>query len=231
MSTVQRSVFLNPIEPAPLSLRAAMGMETWLELNYFSQNGAVYANDVAAQLQLTGRTGGATTTYAVPSIDVVNGRARAVIPAGDITDPNGYRLRLVGTVNQQPALIATGVLMPIAAAGIEALPQDVIDSIDLTLAYNVDATVIVTIWHDEGKANPYDLTAATIGADVLSAQGGSVLASFAVVESENQATLTMPAATVNTLPAACWWRLSASGSGGSQVLAEGNVTITGTPGP
>ena len=37
---------------------------------------------VAAQLQVMGRTSARNTTYAMPAIDVVNGRAQVVIPAG-----------------------------------------------------------------------------------------------------------------------------------------------------
>jgi hypothetical protein len=231
MSTVRRIIYINPIEPAPLSLRAPASMETRIEATMLRQNGAPYNQDPAAQLQLTARTDARTTTYAMPSTDVVNGKMRAVIPAGDLDDINGYRLRVLGTIDQQPALIAMGSLRLVEAAGMEAQPEDVVDSINLLFAYNVDAAVIVEIWHDAGKSSPFDLDATTITALVLSGQGGTRLASFAVAENDNQAILTMPASTVNTLPAACWWTLTASSAAGSQLLAQGNLTITGTPTP
>lgn len=231
MSTLSRTIWLNINEPAPLSFRAPTNMEQWLEVSIRGITDMPYPVDVAAQLHLTARSSNSTTTYAMPAIDIVNGKSRAIIPAGDITDPNGYRLSMVGTVNQQPRLLATGVVMPVMTDGLAPVPADVIDSINLTLAYNVDATVIVTIWHDTGKLNPFDLATADIAATVFDNKNGVHLADFMVTESGNTATLTMPAATVNTLPPACWWTLVASSAAGSQTLAEGTVTLTGTPTP
>ena len=52
----------------------------------------------------------------MPAIDIVNGRAGVVIPAGALTDPNGYRLNLFGTVDGQPMLLATGRVNLLVAA-------------------------------------------------------------------------------------------------------------------
>lgn len=234
---VNKTVFLNPVEPHPLSFRAPMGMETKLNVTFMTRSGGEdtpYSSDIAAQLQLTGRTSSRTSVYYAPATDIANGRIRAVIPADGLNDPNGYRLRLVGTLAGEPALLAMGTVMPVAFAGIEAAPDDVIDTIPLTFDYNNPVSLDVSVWKDAGKNSEYDLTAeaTTVNANILSTRGGETLMPFTVtVLDANTVTLSLTAEQVNTLPPSCWWTMVASGSTGATTLAEGSVTIAGTVTP
>lgn len=226
MSTVQRTVYLNQVEPAPLSVRAPAQMETWLDLTFRDQRGQLMTTDLAAQLQLTNRSGARTQTYAMPAIDMANGKARAVIPAGDLSDMNGYRLRVLGTWNQQPALLAMGTLQLIGAAGFDVQPDDTIDTIALTFARGVDDYVDVKLWHDASQANPYDVTSLSVSAPI-SAEDVAI-DTFAVTQIDvNEVRLSLTAAQTTALPAECWWTLIVSTAGGQQTLAQGPLTITG----
>jgi hypothetical protein len=228
---VNRSVVINPVEPSPLSFRMPLGMDTRLVVTFFDQNGLPHGSDLGAQLQLTGRTSASTTTYLVPAIDVANGRARATIPGGDLDDPNGWRLRLVGTLNGEAALLATGTVMPLASAGLEAIPEDVIDTIDLTFNYDEVVELDVTLWADAGKDSPYDLTSAltTLTASVFDVKGGTMIVPFSVtVLDVNKVKLSLTVDQINALPASCWWTMVASTDAGATTLCEGSVTITGT---
>jgi len=224
MSTVQRTVYLNQVEPAPLSVRAPAQMETWLDITFRDPRGQLMTTDLAAQLHLTGRSGTRTQTYAVPAVDMVNGKARAVIPGGDLTDMNGYRLRLLGTWNKQPALLAMGTLQLIPAAGVDAQPDDVIDQIALSFARNVADYVDVKLWHDAAGTNPFDVTTLTVTAPIT----GTVPDNFHVATiAFNEVRLSLTAAQTNALPASSQWSLIVSSGGGQQTLAQGPLTITG----
>jgi hypothetical protein len=228
---VSKTIALNRIEPALVSFRAPMGMETRLDVTFLDRKGKAYTSDLAAQLQLTGRTGERTAYYQMPAIDVVNGKARAFIPADTLTDPNGYRLRITGTFEGEPALLAQGLALPIFTAGPQAVPLDTIDTIDLTFDYNSPAELDVSVWQDVGKNSEYDLTAGatTVSASVYTARGGARLASFTVtVVDANTVTLSLTAAQVNGLPPSCWWSLTASSGSGLTTLCEGSVTVKGT---
>jgi len=228
---VNRTIFLNPVEPHPLSFRAPMGMETKLNIAFIGQGGAPYSSDIAAQLQLTGRTSDRTSTYFVPATDIVNGRARATIPGDALNDPNGYRLRLVGTLAGEPALLAMGTVMPVAFAGIEAIPDDIIDSVPLTFAYNNPVSLEISVWMDAGKNSEYDLTtqSTTVSASVYESRGGMALVPFTVTPIDaNTVTLSLTAEQVNALPPSCWWTMIGATGGGATTLAEGEVTVTGT---
>jgi hypothetical protein len=228
MSTVQRTVFLNAIEPATLSVRAPAQMETWLDVTFRDQRGQLLTTDIGAQLQLTGRTGNRTTTYAMPSIDMVNGKARSIIPAGDLSDMNGYRLLLLGTWNQQASLLAMGTLQLIASAGIDAQPGDLIDNIPLTFARGADDYVDASLWHDAGKASPYDVTTAVVLAPISNGQNGATLTNFTVTQiAINTVRLSLTTAQLADLPASCWWTLLVASGGSQQTMAQGSVTITG----
>lgn len=225
MSTVQRTVYLNQIEPAMLSVRAPAQMETWLDVTFRDQRGQPTTTDLAAQLHLTGRGSDRTTSYAMPAIDMVNGKARAVIPAGDLTDMNGYRLRVLGTWRQQPALLAAGTWQLIGSAGVDAQPDDVIDQIALSFARGIDDYVDVKLWHDAAQSNPYDIRTLTVTAPITS---DTVSDAFTVtVISYNEVRLSLTAAQTTALPANCEWSLIVSSGGGQQMLAQGPLTITG----
>lgn len=227
---VTRTICLNPIEPAPMSLRAPAKVALIIDFLYLTANGGGVSADLAAQLQVTSRTNDTTAVYPVPATDVINGKARAAIPKDILTDMNGYRLRLVGTVNGETALIALGTLRITEAAGIEETPEDVIDDVPLDLAYNYDTSVAVRLWQDAGKTTPFDLTTATITAAIYSDSASTTaLANFTVTPNgvPGEVLLQLPYATLNTLPPSCWWSLRASTAAGVTTLCQGTVTITG----
>jgi hypothetical protein len=227
---VQKAIYINPVEPAVLNVRAPMGMETKLDVTFYAQTGTVHNQDLGAQLQLTSRSGSQTSYYTMPAIDVANGKARALIPADFMTDTNGYRLRITGTLNSEPALLAIGTLYPLAAAGIDAVPQDLIDTIDLTLTKGRIAEVGVKLWDDEGKSDPYELDTTTISSNVYESRGGAILVPFAVTAvSSNEVLLTLTIEEVGALPPTCWWTLVASNSSGANTLCEGTITVREAP--
>lgn len=231
MATINRSIYVGQPEPSPLSMRLPARQETRLALRYFDHAGALISSDLGAQLQLRGRSGGALQTYGLPATDVVNGMASALIPAGDLTDPNGYRLAVYGTRNQEPALFATGTVHLTEAIGDPgmAVAQDVIDQIPLTLERGDDVHLDVSTWVDTGKSNEFELTSTTIIANVLAAAGGSVLVPFTVSPLDaNTVHLTLTIAQVDALPNNCWWVMTASTGTGVTTLCEGPVTVEDT---
>lgn len=231
---IDRICFLSPVEPHPLSFRAPSGLETQVTVSFRLRNQdsvAYYDSDLGAQMQLTARSTDRTITYPMPATDVANGKARAIIPAGDLVDPYGYRLRMVGTLNGAPTLLAVGSVMPVATAGLDIPPPDVIDTIPLTFVYNEEVELDVALWQDAGKGTPFDLTsgATTVSATIYATKGGLLLMPFTVtVVNSNTVRLTLTADQVNLLPASCWWTLVASSAAGSTTLAEGTVTVSGT---
>jgi hypothetical protein len=205
-------------------------MRLIIDFQYQDMNGNTLTDDLASQLQLTGRSDNRSLTYAIPATDLVNGKARATIPQGDLIDMNGYQLKLMGTYKQEPTLLAVGNLSLTQAAGFDAMPEDVIDNVPISMAYNFDASIYIRLWQDVGKGTPYDLSATTISATVYQTSAlALVLASFTVTPTfvPGEVLLTLPVAVVNTLPAGCWWNLKASTASGVTTLAEGIVTITG----
>lgn len=227
---VQRTIALNPIEPAPMSLRAPANVQLIIDFQYLTADGKSISVDVAAQLQVTSRTKNTTDVYPVPATDVVNGKARVAIGKDTLTDMNGYRLRLVGTVNGEAQLIALGTLRITEAAGIEPTPEDIIDDVPITISYNFDASINIRLWQDAGKTTPFNLSSATISAAVYpDSKSNAPLAAFTVTQTAlpGEVILSLPYTVVNTLPSLCWWSLRASTAAGVTTLAQGSVTITG----
>lgn len=227
MSLVKRAIYINTVEPARLAFRAPSGMETLLEVTFHDQDGSTASIDYLPQLELVGRSSnGEKSFYSMPATDVANGKARAVIPAGALTDPNGYRINLYGTVESIPTLLATGLLDLLAAAGALASPPDVIDRIDIELSRGSPTELVVTLWVDTAKTIPFDLASVTVGANVYDVQGGRVLMPFTVASvSGNRVTISLTAGQVDALPASCWWSLTVSDVSGVTTLCEGTVTV------
>jgi hypothetical protein len=231
---INRVCQINPVEPEFLSFRLSSGIETKIDFFFKKQNGAPHGEDLVAQLQLTSRTRDTTEYYSVPATDVVNGRARATIPAQMTYDPNGWRLRLTGTVDTEPRVLAYGVVTAVAGAGPQVEPQDVIDTIPLSFQRDEEVNLNVTLWADASKSAIYDLTAkgTTINAYVFGVQGGPVLVPFTTTAlSSNVVNLYLTADQVNNLPDACWWSLIASTGAGTTTLCEGPVAVSGVVKP
>ena len=157
MSNIHRTLVLNPVEPAPVSMKFRSNLDTIIDVEYLRQNGAPYNTDFGAQLYLISRSTGQVQQYLLPATDVVNGKARAYVPAGDVGDANGYNVQIIGTVEGDPRLIARGSASVIETEALGIIPTDLIDSIDITLAYGDDASIDVTLWQDVGKTTPYNV--------------------------------------------------------------------------
>jgi hypothetical protein len=142
-------------------------------------------------------------------------------------DPNGWQLRLTGTVNQEPRVVAYGVATAVAGAGPQIEPADIIDSIDLHFFYGNAVNMTVKLWADSQKYTPYDLTGVTISAAVYVGPGGTALLPFTITSiAGNAVTMSLTSAQVGTLPALCWWSLKVSSAPGTTTLAQGNVSVT-----
>lgn len=230
---VLRTIAMNPVEPAPMSMRVPAKTAVNIVIQYLSILGEKLTDDLAAQLQVTSRTNDTTDVYPVPATDVVNGVAQASIPKDALTDMNGYRLRLVGTYQGEGVLLALGTLRLVEAAGIEDTPEDVIDNVPITISYNFDCAITIRLWQDAGKTIPFDLSAATINASVYASRSGGPLADFTVTPTglPGQIVLGLTYDVVNTLPTPCWWSLQAASAGGTTTLCEGTMTITGVVPP
>jgi len=227
---LHRNVYINPVEPEYLAFRVSQGIDTKVNFHFKTQAGGPIASDVVAQMQLTSRSRNIVEFYSCPAVDIVNGIARATIPADIMHDPNGWNLRLTGTIAGEPRVLAYGVMTTIAGAGPQAEPQDIIDTIDLSLTRGTDAVINVKLWADAGKGTPYDLTAAgtAVSSKIYERRGGTVLANFDVaVVAANEVVLTLPADTVTALPDLCWWTLIATTPLGTTTLCEGEVTVSG----
>jgi len=232
MSSIHRTLVLNPVEPAPISMKFRSGLENIVEVEYLRQNGAPYNTDFGAQLYLIERTTGSVKAYILPAIDVINGRAQAYIPAGDIRDPNGYNVQIIGTVEGEPRLIARGSASVYETEALGVIPMDLIDVVDITIAYGLGASVDVALWHDVNKATPYDVLPPPVTAYVWTQMGGTVLAAFAAEKIDrNVVRLTLTEGQVASLPAKAWWSLSVTESGGLTTLVQGEGLVTGTPLP
>jgi hypothetical protein len=233
MSTINRACYINPIEPSQMSMRLATGLDTSIDVQYFHQDGSSWSIDVGGQLYLIARTDGTVQQYLLPATDIVNGKARAFIPAGDITDLNGYTIQLIGTIDGGAQLIARGSAFVVATQALGAIPADLIDQIPLTLSYGYGASIDIHLWADAGKVTPFDLTTATITAAIYTDQTNATkLTDFTIVPvGAGEVLLQLTDVQVNALPLTSWWSLRASNASGVTSLCQGTCTVTGAPGP
>lgn len=231
MGRILRTVALSPVEPAWLSFRAPFGMQTTIDMTLYDATGKALNYDVAGQLQLIRRTDGRTQSYAAPAVDIANGKARVTFLTGDLSDRNGYRLRLFGTINGQAELLALGEVNITQTMGPVAMPDDVIDNVPVVFTTDTPAQMDVTLWEDAGKTVPYDLSIVTVSAAVFPSQYiMGPLATFTQAQTgPNSLRLSLSAAAVNALPNTCWWSLRVSTSGQVKTIAEGTVTVVPAP--
>lgn len=225
---MNRLVHINTIEPSMFSGRAPMGFDLVINVIYRTAADAKWSVDVASSVILTGRTDSHSTTYNAPALDIINGKARAVIPGGDLSDPNGYDVTLVGTIDGHRQILASGVLQMTGGGVPEIIVVDEIDTVDLTFGYGNPASFDVTLWQDADGDIPFDPTDAnvTIAGRVLTAKGGATLVEFSQeFLSDNVIRLTLTIAQVDALPASCWWTLTAGTATGVTTLCQGTVTV------
>lgn len=243
MATIHRSVYTGQPEPSPLSMRVPARQETRLVISFRDQNGTVLNTDLGSHLELASRSAGTSLSYALTATDIPNGKAQADIPAGDLSDPNGYNLMLRGHLSGEPMMLARGavVLQDIGLPWVTGLGAGggapgsgagaFIERIDLVLPRGVAANLLVTIWANEGATVPMDLTGMSLFADIVATAGGTVIDAFAVAPgpSANTVWISLTVAQLDALPDSCWWTLvgTSPGSVGATTFCEGAVTVFG----
>jgi len=228
VTTIARTIYLDPAQAALLSMKLTSGIDNRVNFTFLRQGGAPYNTDPAAQLYLQERSTGRNLMYFAPTTDIANGKAQAFIPAADIADPNGYNLQVLGTIDGEPTVIAKGSASTLMSEAMSMVPADFIDQIDLTLERGDPADLIVNLWTDTMKGQPYDLTdtGTSVSAAIYDQRGGSMIQPFSVtVIGENELRMSLTEAQVDALPDGCWWSLIAAKGGSLTTLAEGNVTV------
>jgi hypothetical protein len=90
---VNRTIHLNNIEPAQLSLRHPLGINLDLGLTLKAQNGTP-VDPTLAQFVLMPRSLGGVYPYDLTLVDAVNGQGRVKVPGTSLTDRSGYTIEL-----------------------------------------------------------------------------------------------------------------------------------------
>lgn len=114
-----RTIVLNPVEPALLSIRAALGVDLDLDLTFLAQNRSpVDPTPLLPQLALLPRSSRQVFAYDVEITGPANGTGTVSVPGTALVDANGYNLELyqrrAAQASGDPAvpvgLLAKGVL-------------------------------------------------------------------------------------------------------------------------
>jgi hypothetical protein len=116
--TVKRQIHLNPIEPAQLSMRLPYLIGGKVDFSFVNQDGSPVNVDLGSTMRVVARSSGAMTEKPVISTDISNGKAQCVFDAEELTDINGYHVRLFGTVSGETQLLALGVIQPASTVGL-----------------------------------------------------------------------------------------------------------------
>jgi len=111
---LNRTITLNAIEPAQLSLRVPLGVELDLDLSFRSQLGqTIDPNSLLAQLVLIPRSRGGSYAYDFETVDSGAGLASVVVPSSVLVDPRGYSVELyqrIAAPNPDDPPIPVGLL-------------------------------------------------------------------------------------------------------------------------
>ena len=111
---MNRTITLNAIEPAQLSLRVPLGVELDLDLSFRSQLGqTIDPNSLLAQLVLIPRSRGGSYAYDFETVDSGAGLASVVVPSSVLVDPRGYSVELyqrIAAPNPDDPPIPVGLL-------------------------------------------------------------------------------------------------------------------------
>lgn len=112
--TIARTIVLNPIEPALLSVRSGLGIDLDLGLTFLSQaRTPVDPTPLRAQLVLLPRSGYGMSPYDVTVLSVDGGTASVTVPGVTLIDANGYNLELYqrrAAANPDDPPVAIGLL-------------------------------------------------------------------------------------------------------------------------
>lgn len=183
---MNRTIALNEIEPAPLSLRWSQGLDLPLDLTVMAQNGTmVDLSLISPALILEPRSGGPVQSYAGVTDQAGLGTATFRIPGSDYKDSNGYRISLFGAIDGVMQLIARGVGVvtqgPAIPAGVGTgvpLPQR--GTFNLNIIRNDSWTWQFTLWGNSAKTIPSDLTDATVTAQIRAILNGPIIVNLGI---------------------------------------------------
>lgn len=118
---ISRTITLNPVEPAFLSLRTALGVGLDLELTFRNQHDApVNPDTLLPQIVLLPRSRGGMFPYPVETTSPEAGTAAVSVPSTVLVDRSGYTLELYSrrvAENPDDPPVATGLI----AKGVVAL--------------------------------------------------------------------------------------------------------------
>ena len=92
---IARTIVLNAIEPAMLSIRQPLGVDLDLDLTFLKQDGAaVDPGTLKPQLALMPRSSWSMFAYEVATSNPEGGVATVSVPGSALTDPAGYTIEL-----------------------------------------------------------------------------------------------------------------------------------------
>jgi hypothetical protein len=131
------TIYLNRVEPAPLSLRHPLGIDLDLKLTMLTQTGSIDPEMVvyAPQFVLFPRSQGGVYPYDMYNFDPANSIVQVKVPGSSLTDRNGYNIELyLRAPNEVPgdppkpvALAARGTLVTEGLAYTSYGPQSMIN--------------------------------------------------------------------------------------------------------
>lgn len=226
MTTVNRELVLNRYEPSLFSLRAPTGSDLTINTQLLDQDRNPYTADIEATLMLTGRSSARELIYAMPGVDIANGKARAVIPGDDLTDPNGYNVVVTGSLDGALYILGQGQLV-LAGKGVSVAQAQVITNIPLIVTRGEELVLDLKLWQDEGKNAQY--LGAAVHALLRTNAGGTVIQEMTVTSfgqpNEFHLSLTAVQTAALTQSSVHYWEIVAVLGDISMTLLQGEVTV------
>jgi hypothetical protein len=226
MTTVNRELVLNQYEPSTFSLRAPRGSDLTINTQLLDQNRNPYTADIEATILLTGRSSARDLIYAMPAVDIANGKIRAVIPGDELTDQNGYNVVVTGSLDGAMYILAQGYLM-LAGKGVSVAQAETITNIPLTITRGNAITLDLKLWQDEGKNAQY--LGASISAVLRTNATGPVVQEITVtpfgLPNEFRLTLTAEQTALLTQITVRYWEVVAVVDATAMTLLQGEVIV------
>lgn len=227
MSLINREIYLNVYEPSPFSFRAPRGLDMTVETVTRRQDGSFYTADMEMTLQLVGRSTGTASSYAMPGVDLANGKARAFVPGGGLKDAVGYNVFVYGTL-PDAGLVLLGqgkALLYEGGVGLEPSEVDIVTSIPLTIVRGQPVLLDLKLWEDTAKQEQF--VGASIVSNLRTSPGEGAVMQMTVTPYglPNQVRLSLTPEQTAAMPDVSFWDVIAISGGTSQTLLQGRVTM------